>query len=71
MKHYLLTALTVLIAATAITSSAQANTIAATRLDTQAKSARSNRQVSSPSELSDNATFHDLIRHNRRVRNKG
>ena len=29
------------------------------------------RQVSTPAELSEDATFHDLVRHNRRVRNKG
>lgn len=71
MKRYLLSALTILLTATAVTSSAQANTISASRLDSRAKtSAVPRRQVSSPSELSEDATFHDLIRHNRRVRNK-
>ncbi len=59
MKRYLLSALTVLLAATAVTSAAQANT-----------SFGPNHQVSTPSELSEDATFHDLLRHNRSVRNK-
>ncbi len=59
MKRYLLSALTVLIAATAVTSAAQART-----------SFGPNHQVSAPSELSEDATFHDLLRHNRRVRDK-
>ena len=71
MKRYFLSALTVLIASTAVVSSAQAKTIDATRLDVQAKTRTGpNRQVSTPSELSEDATFHDLLRHNRRVRNK-
>lgn len=61
MKRYILSALTILIAATAVAPAAQA-------LDTQTKGLR--RQVSTPAELSEDATFHDLVRHNRRVRNK-
>ena len=59
MKRSFLSVLTVLIAATAVTSAAQARTTFGP-----------NHQVSSPSELSEDATIHDLIRHNRGVRNK-
>ena len=59
MKRYLLSALTVLIATTAVTTAAQAGT----RFGP-------NYQVSTPSELSEDATFHDLLRHNRGVCDK-
>ncbi|NEQ52392.1 MAG: hypothetical protein F6K11_19995 [Leptolyngbya sp. SIO3F4] len=71
MKRYFLSTLTVLIAAVAIAPAAQANALHTARLqhlDTQTKAF--NRQASSSSELSEDATFHDLVRHNRRVRNK-
>lgn len=58
MKRYLLSVLTVLIATTAVASTAQARV------------SGPNHQVSDPSELSEDATFHDLLRHNRRVRDK-
>ena len=58
MKRYLLSALTVLMATTAVTTAAQAGTFGP------------NHQVSTPSELSEDATFHDLLRHNRGVRDK-
>ena len=61
MKRYFLSALTILMAATAIAPAALA-------LDSQKTGVR--RQVSTASELSEDATFHDLVRHNRRVRNK-
>lgn len=32
---------------------------------------RDKRQVSTPAEISEDATFHDLVRFNRRARNKG
>lgn len=35
-----------------------------------AASASQNRQVSTPEEISETATFHDLIRHNRDARRK-
>ncbi|MEL7510299.1 MAG: hypothetical protein AAFN42_23450 [Cyanobacteria bacterium J06554_1] len=60
MKRYILSAVTLLIAATAVAPAAQA-------LDTQTSLGR---QVSTPAELSEDATFHDLVRHNRRARNK-
>lgn len=59
MKTYILSALTVLMAAAIVAPAAQAGTNTVRR------------QVSTPAELSENATFHDLVRHNRRVRNKG
>lgn len=59
MKRYILSAFMLLIAATAMAPAAQA-------LDTKGL----RRQVSTPAELSEDATFHDLVRHNRRVRNK-
>lgn len=59
MKRYFLSVLTVLITATAVTAAAEART-----------SFNASQQVSTPSELSEDATFHDLVRHNRRVRNK-
>ena len=66
MKTFFLPALILTMAAAAVP--AQAEPLSASHLETQAKS---NRQVSTPSELSEDATFHDLIRHNRRARNKG
>ena len=59
MKTYILSALTVVMAATVIAPAAQADGHTVRR------------QVSSPTELSEDATFHDLVLHNRRVRNKG
>ncbi|MEO0396789.1 MAG: hypothetical protein ACFB14_11170 [Leptolyngbyaceae cyanobacterium] len=67
MKYFFLPALILTMAAAAVP--AQAETLSASRLEVQTKSAL--RQVSTPSELSEEATFHDLIRHNRRARNKG
>ena len=60
MKRYILSAFTLLVAAAVVAPAAQA-------LDTHTSLRR---QVSTPAELSEDATFHDLIRHNRRVRNK-
>ncbi|ESA35999.1 hypothetical protein N836_09255 [Leptolyngbya sp. Heron Island J] len=59
MKRYLLSVLTVLVATTAVTSAAQARA-----------GFGPNHQVSTPAELSEDATFHDLLRHNRGVRDK-
>lgn len=56
MKTYFLSALTVLLATVAVVPVAQAFTTTS--------------QVSTPTELSEDATLHDLVRHNRRVRNK-
>ena len=67
MKYFFLPTLILTMAAAAVPARAEA--LSASRLEIQAKS--SLRQVSTPSELSEDATFHDLIRHNRRVRNKG
>ena len=36
----------------------------------EALDARTKQQVSTPAEISDDATFHDLVRFNRRARNK-
>ena len=44
--------------------------IQTTRLDALDRRTKG-RQVSTPSEISDNATLHDLVQFNRRVRNKG
>ena len=67
MKRYFLPALLLLMAATAVP--AQAKTLGASRLEAKT-TVRTSTQVSSPSEISEDATFHDLIRHNRRVRDK-
>ncbi len=60
MKRTILSALTVLMAVAAVAPVAQA-------LDTQTNLRR---QASTAAELSEDATLHDLVRHNRRARNK-
>ncbi|MEM6254202.1 MAG: hypothetical protein AAF821_14895 [Cyanobacteria bacterium P01_D01_bin.156] len=60
MKTYILSALTVLMAAATVVPAAQA-------LET---SSMVRTQVSTPEEISEDATFHDLVLHNRSVRNK-
>ena len=67
MKRYFLPALLLLMSVAAVP--AQAETPGTSRLTANA-GIRPSHQISSPSELSEEATFHDLIRHNRRVRNK-
>lgn len=61
MQRYILSALTVLIAATAVTSSAQANT-------DSFQDARDIGQLSTTTQLSQDASLHDLVWHNRNAR---
>lgn len=63
MQRYILSALTILITATAVTSAAQANT-------DSFQDARSIGQLSTTTQLSQDASLHDLIRHNRAARDK-
>ncbi|MEL6136738.1 MAG: hypothetical protein AAFR42_04930 [Cyanobacteria bacterium J06628_6] len=72
MKRYILSALTVLVATTAVVPASQAFKPEASLQDLrlEALDSRTKRQVSTPEALSEDASLFDLVRHNRRIRDK-